>query len=69
MKVRICDPKHPHFPEFGTLTGEMIQLLGEPMAKMNLEGCIHGTDACFVGKGQVTQLETLRPAAKRKGGR
>ena len=53
IRVAICDPEHPHYPETGELTGEVISLFGEPMAKMALDDCKHGTDACFVSKGQV----------------
>lgn len=53
MRVQIVDPDHPHFPEHGELTGKMIRLLGTPMAEMKLDHCRHGTDACFISKGQV----------------
>jgi hypothetical protein len=55
MRVQIVDPEHPHFPEHGEFTGEMIMLLGTPMAKVKLDHCQHGTDACFVTKGQVAK--------------
>lgn len=61
IRVRICDPKHPHYPESGWLTGEMITVLGKPMALLRLDDCRHGTDGCYVGKGQV--------AEERRGGR
>jgi hypothetical protein len=60
----ISDPDHPHYPEQGYLTGEMISLLGQPMAKFKLDACRHGTDACFVSKGQLTQVIS-RPTIKR----
>ena len=53
IKVRICDRDHPHWPERGVLTGEMVMLFGQPMAKMALSDCQHGTAACLVSKGQV----------------
>lgn len=53
LRCQIVDPEHPHFPEHGCLTGKMISLLGKPMAEMKLDHCPHGTDACFVSKGQV----------------
>ena len=56
MRVRICDPEHPHFPEHGRLTGEVIAVLGTPMAKVKLETCRHGTDACFVKAGQIEAI-------------
>lgn len=54
-RVFICDREHPHFGESGTLTGKVISLLGTPMAEVRLEDCKHGTDGCFVVKGQITQ--------------
>lgn len=59
--VAISDPTHPHYPEAGYLTGEVIRLVtGTSMAKVRLTTCIHGTDACFVTKGQVRQIEEPR---------
>lgn len=68
MKVIICDPEHPHYPESGVLTGKVIQLFGKEMAEMKLDVCKHGTDGCFVGKGQVRALELpVTPKKGRKG--
>jgi hypothetical protein len=53
IRVSICDPEHPHYPESGELTGEVIMLLGTPMAKLRLDSCRHGVDGCFIKKGQV----------------
>lgn len=53
IRVFVCDPTHPHYGESGKLTGEIISVLGTPMAKMDLDDCRHGTDGCFVSKGQV----------------
>ena len=52
-RVQIVDPKHPHFPEHGVLTGQVISVLGTSMAKMALDHCQHGTDACFVETKQI----------------
>lgn len=55
IRVVICDPEHPHYRESGVLTGKVIRFLhwaGE-MAEVKLEACRHGTDGCFVSKGQV----------------
>ena len=60
IHVAICDPDHPHYPEVGTLTGEVISLFGKPMAKMALEHCQHGTDACYVGTGQICADRRVR---------
>lgn len=55
--VTICDKDHPHYGEHGVMTGEMITLKfsGESMAKVKLDHCAHGVDACFVSKGQVKE--------------
>jgi len=56
-RVRIVDRAHPHYPEHGYLTGETIAVLGTPMTKVKLESCRHGTDACFVAKGQIALVD------------
>lgn len=62
IQVRICDPAHPHFGESGELTGKVIRLLGKTdMAEVKLHNCIHGTDGCFVSKGQVEQFSEVKP--------
>ena len=57
MLVRICDPTHPHYPEHGRLTGKTISVLGTPMAEVKLASCVHGTDGCFVSKGQIEAVD------------
>ena len=52
-RVRIVNCEHPHYRETGFLTGDVVSLLGKPMAKMTLENCPHMTDACFVSKGDI----------------
>jgi hypothetical protein len=52
----ISDPNHPHYPEQGYLTGEVISLLGSNMAKFRLDHCRHGGDACFVSAGQLAPV-------------
>ena len=60
QRVRIVNRQHPHYRETGFMTGEMISVLGKtPMAKVKLENCQHGTDACYVGKGDV-EIDRLR---------
>lgn len=67
IRVQIVDREHPHFPEHGELTGEMIRLVtGTEMAKMKLDHCQHGTDACYVTQGQVAQELELKPRRKGK---
>jgi len=56
QRVFICDRKHPHYGESGTLTGKIISLFGKPMTEVHIENCKHGTDGCFVSAGQI-QLE------------
>ena len=62
IRVQIVDPAHPHFPEHGVLTGKIITMKfsGESMAELKLEACRHGTDACFVGKGQVERERVIK---------
>lgn len=52
-RVRIVNRDHPHYRETGFLTGEVVSLLGKPMARVTLEQCKHGTDACFISKGDI----------------
>lgn len=56
QRVQIINRKHPHFEEYGRFTGKIITMrFGSkaPMAEVKLENCQHGTDGCFVGKGDV----------------
>jgi hypothetical protein len=53
IRVFICDKDHPHAGEVGTMTGKVISVLGTPMAEVQLDNCRHGTNGCFVKKGQV----------------
>lgn len=62
--VRITDPEHPHYPETGRFTGEVIKFRfgsGVPMAKIALDNCKHGTDACYVHPGQIEEIHEPRP--------
>lgn len=62
IRVFICDPDHPHYRESGVLTGKIITMKfsGEQMAEVKLDDCKHGTDGCFVGKGQVQPTGSSR---------
>lgn len=60
----VNDPEHPHYLESGHLTGEVVMLLGKPMAKFALDHCRHGVDACFVVHGQLR--EELKPRSRRR---
>jgi hypothetical protein len=53
IRVFVCDRKHPHYGESGVMTGKVISVVGQPMAEVKLDACKHGTDGCFVSKGQV----------------
>lgn len=53
QRVQVVNRRHPHYEEYGRFTGKMISLLGTPMAEVKLEQCRHGTDGCFVKKGDV----------------
>ncbi len=56
-RVRIVDTTHPHYPETGFLTGETIKVFGQPMTKVRLDPCVHGTGACFVTRGQIALMD------------
>lgn len=66
MRVQIVDTTHPHYPEHGALTGKVISVAGTPMAEMRLDHCCHGTDACFVARGQVANELTLTPRRRKR---
>ena len=52
-RVRIVDKDHPHYGESGHLTGTIISVVGKRMAEMKIEHCRHGTDGCFISRGQI----------------
>lgn len=57
IRVVIVDRTHPHYGERGVLTGKIIHFThwaGE-MAEVRLDACRHGTEGCFVEKGQVAR--------------
>lgn len=65
--VRISDPKHPHYPEHGRFTGKIIKTIwGTDMAEVALENCKHGTNGCFVSRGQVSILQEPKVTAMRR---
>jgi hypothetical protein len=67
-RVFICDRDHPHHGEVGEMTGKIVRLFGKPMAEVKLDHCKHGTDGCFVSKGQVMSEDEFyarRDRAKR----
>lgn len=57
-RVQIVNRDHPHFEEYGRFTGEIVTLKwgGGDMAKVKLEHCRHGVDACFVSPGDVRRV-------------
>lgn len=65
VRIRICDPAHPHYSEFGRLTGATINLLGTPMTEIKLDHCAHGVTGCFVKRFQI-MLDPERPPAHRR---
>ncbi len=67
VRMRISDPDHPHYGESGYLTGEILRMkfTHESMAKLRLEHCQHGVDACYIAKGQI-QRDELQPPRPRK---
>lgn len=60
IRVRIVSKDHPHYPETGELTGEIIRTVYKTdMAYLKLDACRHGTEGCYVGKGEVAPLQSL----------
>ena len=58
-RVQIVNRQHPHFEEYGRFTGKIITMKfgnKDDMAEVKLENCRHGTDGCFVSKGDVRQV-------------
>lgn len=57
QSVLIVNKSHPHFKEVGRFTGKIITFpWGKDMAEVELDNCSHGTNACFVSKGDVKIL-------------
>lgn len=59
QRVQIVNRKHPHFEEYGRFTGKIVTMKfgqQDQMAEVKLENCPHGSDACFVSKGDVRQV-------------
>lgn len=57
IEVIVSDRDHPHYGERGFLTGKIVTMLwGSQMAEVRLVNCVHGTDGCFVSKGQVSRM-------------
>ena len=57
-RVQIVNREHPHFEEYGRLTGKVITMRFGDRAQMfevALERCEHGVYACFVSKGDVRE--------------
>jgi hypothetical protein len=59
-RVKIIDKKHPHYGEVGEFRGEIIEFKHWQgrMAKIHLNRCEHGTDACFVSPSQVAKADS-----------
>jgi hypothetical protein len=66
VRMRIVNREHPHYEEFGYLTGKIVTMRfsGHEMAEFRLENCRHGGDACFVSKGDLAR-DTLQPQPER----
>lgn len=58
-RVRIVDREHPHYGETGEFRGEVIKFRywDGKMAKIHLDACQHGTDACYVSPGQIERMK------------
>lgn len=60
QRVKIVATHHPHRGEIGRFTGKVITFAwagGSTMAEVQLEHCKHGTDGCFVAKGDVREVD------------
>jgi hypothetical protein len=58
-RVQVVNRKHPHFEEYGRLTGKIIWFPwghGDSMVEVRLENCRHGTDGCFAKRGDIKQV-------------
>ena len=56
QRVQIIARQHPHFEEYGRFTGKIVTMnfgTRVQMAEVTLEHCRHGSDGCFVRKGEV----------------
>lgn len=63
QRVQIVDRQHPHYEEYGRFTGKIVTMkfgTREPMAEVTLENCRHGSDGCFVRKGEVKAVAEKR---------
>lgn len=56
-RVKIVGREHPHRGEYGRFTGETINVVGTRMALVKLEHCQHGTDGCYVGPGDIREVD------------
>ena len=68
QRVQIIDRQHPHFGEYGRFTGKIITMkfgTREQIVEVLLEHCHHGSDGCFVRKGEVKAVPEL-PGDKRR---
>jgi len=62
-RVRIVNPDHPHYPETGHWTGEVIRVIGVRMGKITLDACAHGAKACYVRPGDIERCLPTRVLA------
>ena len=64
IEMRISNPEHPHFNRTGFLTGEILNVLGNHMARFRFSDCdthaLGSIDACYVNKSDLKRLE-VRP--------
>ena len=58
-RVRIVREDHPHYGEVGVFTGEVIEFneFDGQMAKVKLDACVHGVEACYVNPGDITRVK------------
>jgi len=57
--VRIYDGSHPHVGATGVWNGEVIEVLGKEMLKVDFHQPHHGVDGCYAKPNQVVKDEVL----------
>lgn len=54
QRYQITRRGHPHYPEVGRLTGEIIKSTGQQI--IELENCQHGTERSAVQKEEIKKI-------------
>lgn len=52
--AQIVNPNHPHYPDFGWCTGEIMDSLNTGILELfEIENCRHGAASCYVRLGET----------------